>query len=772
MKYRSLTDKQSKESPLNSVFSHRNENVFSHDPNATVNRLKEFTHTYTEYSDSSRGKRELECLRVQYPLYFCDIEENDLFAGRDKYPAIGFGAQAHDFFGYYLKEEELDRIMQHKDLEPAYRDIIDELRSFWREHNDKARTKASYPAKMKEVLSSDNWHSEPVIGAPLYRMSGTQCDFDKLVRLGIPGLREEIAGYSERVNADSEAASLYENMESALSLLSEIALYYADMAKLQASKASPGRSRELKKMESVLRAIAVNKPAGFREAIQLVFLHAGISGTFNYGRMDEYLGDLYYRDLKAGILDEEEAIRLLSNLWYLMDAKGHIWDCRVIIGGKGRRNTIQADQLALIIMEATRRVKGVVPQLSLRIYAEQDQRLYRKALDMISSGNPYPMLYNDEAIIPSVAAAFRLPLEEAENYVPFGCGEYVIYHKSVGTPSGVINLLQALSVTLNRGINPVSLEPMGLKPEDFGMQDNFDALFSDYKRLVEYYVEQLAFQEKLEYEMAARSANYLYLSMLFDDCLASGKAIFEGGVRYLGGTLESYGNTNTADALTAIKKIVFDEKKLSLEQLNRILNANYEGFEQERMLLLRAPKFGNDNDEADAMKVEVDRHISKVTRYMAENVGLHSYLVVLINNSANVTMGLQTAASADGRRAFTYMANGNASSSGMDENGLTAYLNSLLKTGKYHHAGTVQNLKFSKDLLLRYRTKTESLLGAYFSGGGAQCMINCLDRDELENAMKEPDKYTNLIVRVGGFSARFVELPHEVQLEILNRTLY
>jgi len=135
-------------------------------------------------------------------------------------------------------------------------------------------------------------------------------------------------------------------------------------------------------------------------------------------------------------------------------------------------------------------------------------------------------------------------------------------------------------------------------------------------------------------------------------------------------------------------------------------------------------------------------------------------------------MGQQTAASADGRKAFTYMANGNASTSGADKSGITTYLNSIVKPDIRIHAGAVQNLKFSKELFTTYRLQTEALLKTYFEKGGAQCMINCLGRSDLENAMREPEKYTNLIVRVGGFSARFVELPREVQLEILNRTLY
>ncbi len=770
--YRSLDSSRLGTTVIDSVFSHVDENRFTHDPNLTVLLYQKFTDTYRKYANGPVGLREVECLRVQYPIYFCDIKESDLFAGRGRYPAIGFGPQAHTFFGYYMQEQEVDRLLKHKDLELGNIETIEELKAFWRVESDAVKTRNAYPQKMKEILHTDAWYDEPVIGAPLYRMSGTQCDFDKLVRLGIPGLLDEINRAGIRVEKMSEAGQFYRSMELALGLFSEVILYYADMAGNQASKATPERKQELLKMEGILRNIASSRPKNFREAIQLGFLYADISGTFNYGRMDEYLGDLYMKDLNSGELTKDEAIRLLNNLWYLMDAKGHIWDCRVIIGGKGRRNEKNADELAHVIIETTRRVKGIVPQLTLRFHKDQEPALYQNALDVIATGNPYPLLYNDDVNIPAVEQAFAIPTEEAINYIPFGCGEYVIYHKGVGTPSGVINLLQALSVTLHRGINPVTGKPMGVPENQLGSFGTFDGLFTSYKKQVEYYVEQLAFQEKLEYDMAARSADYLYLSMLFNDCIERGKSIFSGGVKHLGGTLESYGNTNTADSLAAIKKLVYEDKKLTFEELVKILDADFKGSEKERRMMLNVPKYGNDIDYVDTLKVEVDKHVCTYAQNVAKKAGLHSYLVVIINNSANVTMGQQTAASPDGRKAFTFMANGNASTSGMDKNGLTAYLNSIVKPRTDIHAGAVQNLKFSKELFTSYRLQTEALLKTYFEKGGAQCMINCLGRDDLENAMKEPEKYSNLIVRVGGFCARFVELPKEVQLEILNRTLY
>jgi len=260
--------------------------------------------------------------------------------------------------------------------------------------------------------------------------------------------------------------------------------------------------------------------------------------------------------------------------------------------------------------------------------------------------------------------------------------------------------------------------------------------------------------------------------MLMDDCLERGRAIFSGGIRYLGGTLETYGNVNTSDSLLAIRELVYEKKMLPIEQLIKILKANFEGYAKERKMMLDCLKYGNDDDAADEMMTFVHDHICNFTRAQNKHTSLHSYLVVIINNDANTVMGKYTGASPDGRLAFTYMNPGNNPVGGMDRNGVTAFMNSLLKPDPSIHAGAVQNMKFSKELFRDRRNILEALLRAYFNKGGTQAMLTVISRGDLEEAMKHPEKYTNLIVRVGGFSERFVNLPPETQQEILSRTLY
>jgi pyruvate-formate lyase len=300
----------------------------------------------------------------------------------------------------------------------------------------------------------------------------------------------------------------------------------------------------------------------------------------------------------------------------------------------------------------------------------------------------------------------------------------------------------------------------------------FDDLLEAYRQQVEYHVEQLALHEELEYEYAGKENAYLYTSLLMDDCIERGRAVFSGGIRYLGGTLETYGNANVSDSLVAIRELVYEKKVFTLGELMNMLKANFRDYEKERQMLLGCPKYGNDDEVADAMMTEVHNHICLTTRKQKNTTALHSYLVVVINNDANTVMGRFTPASPDGRLAYTPMNPGNNPAGGADKNGVTAFLNSLVKPDPSIHAGAVQNMKFSREMFSKHRSALEALLDTYFASGGTQAMLTVVSRNDLEEAMKHPENYQDLIVRVGGFSERFVNLPPDTQQEVLSRTLY
>lgn len=639
---------------------------------------------------------------------------------------------------------------------------VQELVQFWRHQETRYNLRKSYPEDIKEAMPEDIYWEHSQIAFPLYRVVGAYMDYDKLLRLGLDGMLRMIADYRQKAVRKGEDTSLYDACKTALDTLSAVCCRYAGEAL---------RQNRIKLAQALLH-IAEEPPETFLEALQLAWLYSLISGVLNYGRADDYLGDYLEKDLNSGILTEKEALDYLCSWWRLIDERKTVFHGRIFIGGKGRHNEPAADRFALLAMEASRIVAEAEPQLSLRFYEGQNPALLEKALNVIGEGKIYPMLYNDDVNIPSVSRAFHVSEKEAEDYVAFGCGEYVLNKKSMGSPNGIINLLKALEVTITGGEDLYDKKTLGFKTGPITAFETFDSFYDAYKKLLEYYFGILARQEQMEYDFCAEAGAFLFITMLMDDCLEQNRSVCGGGVRYLGGTLETYGNINTVNSLYAVKDVVYDRKLVSPEQLLEALRADFEGFEDVRRLLLDSEKYGNDLDGVDMLAADFHEYICHKVCDMKKLTKLHSYMIVIINNEANTILGRFTGASADGRRAGEPMANANNPAGGTDTSGVTAMLNSLVKLRTDIHAGAVQNMTFSREFFQENREALKAVLFTYFKNGGQQAMINVLNRGDLEAAMRHPEKYGHLMVRVGGFSARFCTLAPDVQKEIASRTLY
>ena len=716
-----------------------------------------FTAAHLAFRDAHPALREAACLAVQLPETLAPIEEGDLFAGRLAPRLCGFTPDewgAGISLGYHLLPGTgAEAVPDERRAE------VEWMRGYWASESTAAKVRAAYSPALAAALPSDGWMTEPGIAFPLYRLCGGTVQNARLVRLGLPGLRAEIQARRARGDVDLD---LLTGFDRALDLLEGAARHYRDQA----------RQAGLADLAATLDAVCVRAPASYREAVQLFWLYQVCGDIRNYGRLDVTLGPLLAHDLDAGVLTQEEALRLTQSLWRLMAARRTRVHNRVVVGGVGRPDPAAADRFALLAIEASRTVLEAEPQLSLRLHADQDPRLLARGLDAIAEGRTFPILYRDEVNVPAVAAAMGVSREEAEQYVPYGCGELILEGRSFATPSGVLNLLKALEAALFHGVCQRTGRRIG--PDLGGLETyrTFEDLWSAYTAQVDRLVCRLAEQERIEYDVCAREFSALYLSLLYDGCLERGRAFHDGGLELLGGTLETYGNTNTADSLTAIRRLVFEQGTVRAAELLDALRTDFADAEPLRQLLLAQPKYGNDDPVADDMLVRVHEHVCEQTRAQAPRVGLASYLVVVINNSANTLMGAHTAASADGRKDGTPMANGNAPTSGADAAGLTARLNSVVRPSPAIHDGAVQNLALSRELVTEHRDAVEALLEVYFAHGGAQLMITVTGRGELEAALAHPEQYRHVFVRVGGFSARFVDLPPGVQREILERTLY
>ncbi len=740
---------------------------------STFDYLVTFTETYKKYQHADKAIREAECLSVIADYMYQPMQQDDLLAGRFNIAEIGFSSEPllGRSVGFFYDPQRIGALLDSDTYTNEQKQTIREILAFWQQEETRKKIRDSYPEYMKHALPQDIYWEHSEVAFPLYRVVGVYMDYKKLLRVGLQGLKQEALEYLANASSDSEK-SMYQAMSMAIDTLASVCLRYSRHALAQSQTGTPEFIQQRKQLAAALEAIATRPPQSFIEATQLSWLYSLASGALNYGRLDDYLAPFHQADLASGALTDADALAYLQSLWRLIAARKTVFHGRVIIGGKGRDNPQAADKLALLAIQATRTVHEIEPQLSLRFYKEQNPQLMQKALDCIGEGRTYPILYNDDVNIPSVMEAFRVSEEEATDYMMFGCGEYVLNHKSFGSPNGVINLLKALEATLFGGYDIFADKPTGLPSSGLAGFATFDELYTAYKRQLTYYIEILAQQQQLEYEIVAREGSFLYMSMLYEDCMSRGKAIFEGGIKYLGGTLETYGNINASNSLHAIKSIVYDKGLISRETLLAALKANFIGYEKERTLLLDADKYGNDLQEVDALAQDLHRFVCQTTMRQRERTSLHSYLVVIINNEANTVLGRFTAASPDGRRRGDPMANANNPVGGTDKNGVTAMLNSLTKLDTRIHAGAVQNMKFSRDLWNNHRDILQGLLAAYFQNGGAQAMITVLNKQDLENALAEPEKYKNLMVRVGGFSARFIELSPDVQQEILSRTLY
>ncbi len=750
------------------------------------------TRAHRNCSDADPALREAWCLRAMFPDALSPIEpSHDLFAGRfistpgvDKVlyewdahrhniPAVGFlpltpgmGFSA----GYYCHETILRKKIEDSKPDDTLCEELEQVVQYWRQHGLPEICRREYPAEIQTALPFDTLSGRESANPahPLVRMTGPMYDNGKLVRLGLCGLREEVLKAAERF---PENAALFQGMALALELVADVCRFYAEQARsLAREQNNRQHASELVCMAEALENIAIRPPNSFREAIQLVLLYGVVSGAYSWGRLDEALGDWLCHDLDYGRLTEAEALNLMCSLWIIINDNGAPYDNRVIVGGRGRSKESTADRFALMAIEATRRTRLPLPQLSLRFYEGQNPALYDLALTAIGEGCTFPILYNDEVNIPAAAQAMQVSEKEAEQYVPYGCGEYVLYKQSFGTPSGVFNHTKVLECLIRNGRKTLTGRESGPKLGHLREFQTFEHLFEAYQQALDYWIALMAEQQKLEYDIVARECRYLLWSMLYENCLERGKALFSGGLQHMGGTLESYGQINASDSLLAIKKAVYDEEWCSADELIDALDNDFKGYEKLRDKLLSVPKYGNNHPEADEMAIRVHEYTCLKTREQAAKVGLDSYLIVIINNQANTVLGGHTLASADGRRAFEPLANANNAAPGMDRAGLTANLSSLVKLRPDLHAGAVQNLKLAPEFFTRQLDKLKALLQVYFQRG-TQLMITVVNAGDLEAAIRDPEQYPNLMVRVGGFSARFVELPPSVQREVLQRTL-
>lgn len=746
-----------------------------------LDHMEQFTQVYQSCKDEHPAIREAKCFDAQYPQMMLNIMPNDLFCGRVDIFPLGMNAQyINSEWGFVMNFSWFDEKIADSSISLKDRERLEALKAFWSQNTSTRRYLAEMDPTDKVYLVTGgvsdgsvlNLANQPHAATALQRVAGIFLDYDKLLSYGLAELYQLI-DQTQKSHPEHDP-NFYEGARMALKTVMKTLTWYANQAEALAEKElDPVRKKDLIEMARINHKLITEKPESFREAIQLVIIYTLLDGAREWGRMDDYLALFYQNDLKDGVLNEEEAIRLLTSFWQLMIVKEQVTDDRVIIGGLGRKHPEEADALAMIIMEVSRQVKDIVPQLTLRMYEGMNPMLYQKALDCIGEGATYPMLYQDENIIPGIMRVFGVTYEEALEWMPLGCGEFTINHRIIASPNSVLNMANVLWGTINNGYDATGQYRMTPNKTSLTDYKTFQELLDVYEENVTYLSDISARNHSRGYQIIAGDMSLNLHNILYDGCLDAGKGVVSGGTVKCGGSDEIYGIVTCSDSLYAIKKCVYEDKSISPETLLSALKANFVGYKKERALLLDADKFGNDLEGPDAMMQTVHEQVCyAMLNLSGKYYGLDCFGMVNINNRDNTTYGRNTGATPDGRKACDSLTNANNPTAGMDKNGVTAFMNSLLKAKSDIHFGVVQNVKFSKNTFNDLRqTVILPLMDSYFGRGGTQLMVNVVGREDLVNARKEPEKYSNLIVRVGGFSARYVELADDVQLDILNRTL-
>ncbi len=737
-----------------------------------LEREKRFTRVYRQYAVAHPYVRELHCLACQTELLFLSLGPDDLFAGHTDRMFVGIDPERGDVVetAYFCQRQLLAEQRDNPQTDARLRADIEELLDFWQDEVTHRRCRERFTPEMNEGLPSDSYYECQELSFPMFGLGGPCLDYDRLLTLGIGGLRAQV---NDRLRSaqDADSDAFLQGLIGALDIFTGVAVRYAQQADALA-RSHPQRAADLTRLRDDLYHICEDRPKTYAQAIQLFWLYSLMSLTRNYGRMDVYLGDFLAQDLAEGRLTPDEGDRLTLALWRMIARRTDNFNNRVIVGGLGRRNTANADLFAGYAMRAQAASNEPIPQLSLRCHEGMDEALWEQAFDTLAAGSTFPILYNDDVNVAAAQKALGATPEDALQYVMYGCGEYLIEHRGVGSPDAALNVAKLLDVTLHNGVNSQTGARMGLALGSLTDYPTFEALMDAFAQQVRHQMRLLCQAQETIYNTIGDYAAYPFLSLLVDDCIARGRPLMKGGARYRGGIVECFGNTTASDALTAIRQLVYEEKKLTAEQLLAALAADFAGFERERKLLRAAPKYGNDDACADGMNLRMNGLLCEAAQAAAEGTTLHSFNVVLINNGDSVLYGKRTAATADGRRAGTPLSNGNQPSAGNDVSGITALLHSMAKLPPALHAGVVHNLKVSRGMMTQNRAQVRALCRGYFLAGGTQLMLTITDAQELRDALVHPEAYANLMVRVGGYSDRFLHLSPEVQQEVIARTLY
>ncbi|TAJ99580.1 MAG: formate C-acetyltransferase/glycerol dehydratase family glycyl radical enzyme [Chloroflexota bacterium] len=619
-------------------------------------------------------------------------------------------------------------------------------------------------------------------------------DTAKWIRLGPAGIRAEAA--ARAVFATPDQREFYDSVLIVLDASMDFMRRYADLAgEMVATADSPERAANLRETARICSKLAEGGAETFREAVQaLWFLFALLhlesnASSFSPGRADQYLYPYYLADIEAGRLDRAGALELIEALWlkfnqivYLRNSHsasffaGFPIGFNVAFGGRDEAGRDESNELSHLFLEAQSHILLPQPNLSARLHEGTPDALLDECTRVIGLGSGMPQVFNDESIIPALEAQGIAPAD-AVNYSIVGCVELSTHGNNLGwSDAAMFNLVKALELAMNDGkclLSGAQLGPRTGYLTDFASYEDLEAAFAVQ---IDYFFEKMIEAcEKVE-EIHQRLLPSAFLSSVIDDCLDRGLDVTRGGAHYNLSGIQVIQVANVADSLAAVKKLVYDEGTVDRARLVAALQTNYEHDpELARILINKAPKYGNDVEWVDAIGNKWVHYFARKFEGRTNYRG-GRYHTGLYTVSAHVPMGANVGATPDGRPAGAPLADGGMSAVyGRDRRGPTALLSSVARVDSYLGSnGTLLNMKFLPRLFKSQEGSQAfaSMLRGFVKLGINHVQFNVVTRDDLIAAQKEPDKYRNLTIRVAGYTAYFTELAEDLQNEIIARTSY
>lgn len=679
-----------------------------------------------------------------------------------------------------------------------------EIAPFWQNNNLRARGEALLPEEVRVFMETGVFGMEGKLNAGDAHLA---VNYERILKDGLRGYEKRVKEYKASLDlTDPESIDKYCFYNAVLIVLEAVRNFanrYSVLAKDLAEKElNQERKIELLEISRICSKVPYEPAETFREAVQSVWfiqliLQIESNGhSLSYGRFDQYMYPYYNRDIKNGTIKESEALELLTCLWiktltinkvrsqaHTLSSAGSPMYQNVTIAGQTIDKKDAVNDLSFLVLKSVAQTRLTQPNLTVRYHKNINKHFLDECVEVMRLGFGMPALNNDEIIIPSFMD-WQVKEEDAYNYSAIGCVETAVPGKWGYRCTGMsyINFPRMLLCTMNNGVDLTSNKRFTKGYGYFTEMESYEELLKAWDKTIREITRYSVIVENVIDKASERDVPDILCSALTDDCIARGKTIKEGGAVYDFISGLQVGIANMADCLAAIKKLVYEEKKITRQELwNAILDdfSSPENKKIQEMLIREAPKYGNDDDYVDQLIVEAyDSYIEEIekypnTRYNRGPIGGIRYAGTS-SISANVGQGMSTMATPDGRNAFEPLAEGCSPAHNSDKNGPTDVFKSVskLRTNKIT-GGVLLNQKMTPQMLSteENRQKLELLIKTFFNRlHGYHVQYNIVSKETLIDAQKHPEKHKDLIVRVAGYSAFFNVLSKKTQDDIIGRT--